>query len=53
LGIKLGLRPYCPTRGPYIQKKRHSLVLTGNKGEPIRGKLKHKESIRIKGTIET
>jgi len=32
---------YCPTRGPYIQR-RHSLVLIGNKGEPIRGELKHK-----------
>ena len=55
MGIKLGLRPLLPNKGGLIYRKRHSLALIGDKGEPIRGELKNKlnmsETRRTKGTI--
>jgi hypothetical protein len=51
LRIKLGLRPYCPTRGPYIQREAQPHAKTGNNSKPIRGKLKLKGAIRSQGII--
>ena len=47
IGDQVRLKALLPNKRGLIYRRRHSLVLNGNKGEPIRGELKHKEAIRI------
>jgi hypothetical protein len=51
LGIKLGLRPSVPQQRALYIRGGTASYLIGNNVKPIRGELKHKETIRRPGII--